>query len=57
MTGPGLCNERAPVLRYAFLAAIPAATATWFVDHRVGALLGIAAILLSFIGIVFDLGR
>ncbi len=45
------------MMRYAFLAGIPVATAVWFVDHRAAGFVGIVAILLSFVGIVFDLGK
>lgn len=44
-------------MRYAFFAAMPVAAVAWFFDHRAAALIAIAAILASFVGIVFDLGR
>lgn len=44
-------------MRYAFLVAVPVAATVWFVDHRAAAVIGIAAILLSFVGVVFDAGR
>ena len=50
-------GHKDPIMRYAFLAAIPVAATAWFFDHRAAALIGIVAILVSFIAVVFDLGR
>lgn len=44
-------------MRYALLAVIPLAAATWFVDHRAAALIVLAAILVFFVGVVFVSGN
>tara|TARA_R110001606_G_scaffold229315_2_gene377284 strand:+ start:225 stop:449 length:225 start_codon:yes stop_codon:yes gene_type:complete len=49
--------QKAAIMRHAFLVAIPVAATAWFYDHRVAALIGLAAILLSFADVVFDLGN
>jgi hypothetical protein len=44
-------------VRYALLAALPLAVATWFVNHRAAALIVLAAILVFFVSVVFASGK